>query len=519
MIMIVRGIAAGICVLIAGGAAQAQDCNTAGAQTVVTVPLSGSPFSAIPTSDGCTVFVSLGGPQGGRIVVMRRAGGRLAVAHEVKLPSGSPAGMRLSPDGRVLAAANVEGVVLYDAARLAAGDAAPLAMARSEAPGSSIAASTYVGISPDNRLLFVADEQVEAITVYDLPRLRGGDTQAIGRIPVGRAPVGLVFSPDGRTLYSTSQQQAGGKGAATCRPPLGAPAGAANTTPGSLFVIDVATAAKNPAQSVSAKVDMGCDPVRVELSPDGRRAYITARSQNTLEIFDTTRLISDGPKARIASIPVGSLPVGVAVAGNRVIVGNSNRLAPNSRLEWLSVIDSATNQVVGDIPAGGFPREMNLTADGKTLLVTNFASQSVSMIDLAGLTPAYFAAQKAAKSADDAVRARAAADLRARIVRGQASPGAEAALRKIILGLQSGMPDLTLIANPQLAVLMQRNQAQSQQRLQEWGALQSITFDRIGPAGGDNFIVVFEKQRTRWAIGMAPDGRIQNLGFGSLPPE
>jgi hypothetical protein len=201
-----------------------------------------------------------------------------------------------------------------------------------------------------------------------------------------------------------------------------------------------------------------------------------------------------------------------------VIVGNSNRLAPNSRLEWLSVIDSATNQVVGDIPAGGFPREMNLTADGKTLLVTNFASQSVSMIDLAGLTPAYFAAQKAAKSADDAVRARAAVDLRARIVRGQTSPGAEAALRKIILGLQSGMPDLTLIANPQLAVLMQRNQAQSQQRLQEWGALQSITFDRIGPAGGDNFIVVFEKQRTRWAIGMAPDGRIQNLGFGPLPP-
>jgi YVTN family beta-propeller protein len=519
MARIIHGIVAGLCLAItAGGTARAQDCNEAGAETVVTVPLSGAPFSAIPTRDGCTVFVSMGGPAGGRIAVMRRAGGRLTLAHEVKLPSGSPSGMRLSSDGRTLAAANIEGVVLYDAARLAAGDAAPLAVARSEAAGAPNAVSVYVGISPDNRLLFVADEQAEALTVYDLPRLRGGDTKAIGRIPVGRAPVGLVFSPDSRTLYSTSQQQAGGMGAATCRPPAGVPAAVPNTTPGSLFVIDVATAAKNPAQSIRAKVEVGCDPVRVELSPDGARAYVTARSANTLEVFDTARLASDGAKARIASIPVGLLPVGVAVTADRVVVGNSNRLAQGSRLEWLSVIDPATNRIIGDIPAGGFPREMNLTADGKTLLVTNFASQSVAVIDLAGLTPAYFAAQKAAKAADDTVRAKAAADLQARVAGGQSSPGAEAALRKLIPTLQVGKPDLTLIANPQLAATMEKNSAQVQQRLQEWGAIQSVTFSAVGPNGGDNFIVVFEKQRTRWAIAMAPDGRIQNMGFGPLPP-
>ncbi len=139
MVMIVRGIAAGICVLIAGGAAQAQDCNTAGAETVVTVPLPGSPFSAIPTSDGCTIFVSLSGPPGGRIGVFRRSRGTVTLAHEVRLPAGSPAGMRLTRDGQVLAVSNNQGVILYDAARLAAGDTAPLTVARSEAPAGQAA--------------------------------------------------------------------------------------------------------------------------------------------------------------------------------------------------------------------------------------------------------------------------------------------------------------------------------------------------------------------------------------------
>ena len=39
--------------------------------------------------------------------------------------------------------------------------------------------------------------------------------------------------------------------------------------------------------------------------------------------------------------------------------------------------------VVGSIPAGSFPREMRVTADGKTLILTNFGSRSIQMIDLA----------------------------------------------------------------------------------------------------------------------------------------
>jgi DNA-binding beta-propeller fold protein YncE len=414
--------------------------------------------------------------------------------------------------------ANNEGVLLYDTAKLIAGDTPPLAAAKSQATNGRAAGSVYVGISPDGKLLFVSDENAEAITVYDLPRLGGGDTKAIGRIPVGRAPVGLVFSPDGRTLYSTSERAAGADEApATCKQP-GAPPEVPNAPPGSLYVIDVATAGRAPADAIRAKVEAGCAPVRVELSRDGGRAYVTTRSDNALAVFDTARLVRDGINARIATIPTGVLPVGVIVAPNHVVVGNSNRIEPNSKGEWLSVIDPLTNQVIGNILAGGFPREMAVTGDGKTLLVGNFASQNLTVVNLAGLTPTFFAAQKTVKATDDAARAKAAADLQARIAVGQASPGTEAALRKWIAALQSGMPDMSLIGNPQLAEAIQNTKARATQRVQEWGALQSVTFSTVTPTGADVFIVVFEKQRTRWSISLAPDGRIQTQGFGPMPP-
>jgi hypothetical protein len=91
-------------------------------------------------------------------------------------------------------------------------------------------------------------------------------------------------------------------------------------------------------------------------------------------------------------------------------------------------------------------------------------------------------------------------------------------LRKFIAGLQAGTVDTSTIANPILAGAFENNVAQLRKTLQDWGALQSISFNNVGPQGGDAFNVVFEKQRTRWNIGIAPDGRIQNLGFGPLPP-
>jgi len=48
-----------------------------------------------------------------------------------------------------------------------------------------------------------------------------------------------------------------------------------------------------------------------------------------------------------------------------------------------SKVDQGAAAIIGSIPAGAFPREMRVTSDGRTLILTNFGSRTVQMIDLA----------------------------------------------------------------------------------------------------------------------------------------
>jgi DNA-binding beta-propeller fold protein YncE len=142
-----------------------------------------------------------------------------------------------------------------------------------------------------------------------------------------------------------------------------------------------------------AKVPAGCSPVRLAISPKGDRAYLTARNANALLAFDTKKLVHDPGHALIGKVPVGLSPVGVEVVdrGRRVIVANSNRFVAGSKdKQNLSVINAAkvasgAAAVLGLIPAGGFPRELRVTADGRTLLVTNFTSNTLELVDLTRL--------------------------------------------------------------------------------------------------------------------------------------
>jgi DNA-binding beta-propeller fold protein YncE len=383
--------------------AAAQTCNQPAAAIATFTALPGAPFAALASADGCVIFISLSSrnPRDpGHIGVLQRNYGIVTLARDLAISGGAPSGMSLSHDGKVLAVSNQAGVALFDTARLQAGDATPLVTARDQAAGAGNAGSVYTAISSDDKLLFVSDENAAAITVYDLPKLRAGNTAAIGRIPVDIAPVGLVFSPDGRRLYTTSELLPPGSAPATCP----AEGGRGGLTPqGVLSVVDVVKAAQDPAASILAKVPGGCDPVRVTLSADGTRAFVTARGQNSLLIFDTAKLVTDADHALITSVATGRSPVGVTLAAGNVFVADSNRFArPGRKGEWLTVIDPGSARVIGAVPAGLFPRELKVTADGRTLMVTNFSSGSLELIDLRRLTEVYFAEQQGLKNADDA---------------------------------------------------------------------------------------------------------------------
>jgi DNA-binding beta-propeller fold protein YncE len=251
-----------------------------------------------------------------------------------------------------------------------------------------------LNVSPDDRYLFVSEERSAAIAVVDLGQARRSKfnpTSVVGRIPVGNAPIALTFSLDGRRLYTTSQSApAALRWPNSCRPEAAAATVPFNHPFGAVIVVDVARAESDPAHSVIATVPAGCNPVRLALSPRGERAYVSARGDDALLVFDTQALTNDAPHALVAKVPVGTAPVGIAVIddGSKIVVTNSNRFAGSAAdHQDLAVVDAArvtsgAAAVIGSIPAGGFPREIRTTADGRTLLLTNFTSRTLEIIDL-----------------------------------------------------------------------------------------------------------------------------------------
>ena len=373
--------------------AQPADCNAPAASPSVTIALPSRPFAVRPSADGCRVFVSLMGDNSGKnpgVALLTRGHGRTEILRVVPLQS-PPTGLALTHDGKLLIATSGDGPVFLDVERMASGQPNPVLGSFSDGANSQ---SIYANISPGDKLLFVSEERARSITVIDLARARSNGYKAdaiVGKIPVANAPIALTFSPDGKWLYTTSQ------GAIpdwhwpkACKPEGRDPSTAEITNPeGAVIVVDVARAATDPAQAVVARIPAGCSPVRMAITPDGARIYVTARNSNAVLAFDTAKLLSDAGHARIGEAPAGAAPVPIAVvdAGRKVIAGNSNRFADSSAPQSLVVLDAAkmeagTDAALGAIPAGAFPREMALSADGHTLFLTNFGSHTLQVIDV-----------------------------------------------------------------------------------------------------------------------------------------
>jgi CubicO group peptidase (beta-lactamase class C family) len=97
-----------------------------------------------------------------------------------------------------------------------------------------------------------------------------------------------------------------------------------------------------------------------------------------------------------------------------------------------------------------------------------------------------------------------------------ASPGTEAALRRMIAEIGAGMPDYTQMSDAFAAVVRQRL-PQLQQTLNSWGAIESVAFKEIGPTGADNFDVKFANGAALIVIKLGPDGKTATAGFQPAP--
>lgn len=368
------------------GTVHATDCNRATASPLLHVTLPGAPFTALPSADGCWLFVSL--TQGTRgVAVLSRADGVVTLKRTVSLPAW-PMGMALTHDGALLVVAEGPNVAFLDVRRMTAGTADPVLGYWSVGgrPGS-----IYVSITADDRYLAVSNEAVGSVSVVDLAQARSARfarPRLAASIGVGFAPVGLAVSSDNRFLFATVQSVTDMGWRNRCAPE-NHPTGPADHPEGAVVVIDMKLAAANSRSAVLRRVPAGCSPVRVITSAENGRVYVAARGSNELLAFREGDLSRPGPDPRAGRVAVGTSPVGVAILdkGRKIVVAGSDRFSTGTAAPSLYVLGAAATApgsmpLLGTIPSRGFPREIRLTADGRTLLVTNFDAGTLEMVDL-----------------------------------------------------------------------------------------------------------------------------------------
>lgn len=338
------------------------------------IALQGRPFAAAASPDNCTTYVSLiTGAKSGAVAVLANEAGIFHTARSISLPRGSGGGLALSHHGTLLAVPAEDAIVLIDPARFNTPGGNPVIATIPDVGRGAI----YAQFSIDDATLFVSEERNASILVISVARAVQGlsDHGVIGRVPVGQAPVGLALSPDGATLYSTSQVLGSGAECKAEQP------GGAEHARGALIAIDAVRAASNPKNhAVAAVVRAGCNPVRVAVSRDGRSLWVSARGDDRVLGIDASSLRAQAARTQMTAVSVGPSPVGVAIRpdGAQLWVANSDRFAtaPGS-LTLVTPADPAQAQASGSLPVGAFPRDLRFMADGRTLLVALFGASAL----------------------------------------------------------------------------------------------------------------------------------------------
>lgn len=369
---------------------------------VKTYDTSGHPTEAIWTPDGQYVLVTVNGTGGSGIEVFRVEPEKLQRVAFQPLGSEPAQGILLIPHTQTLAVGvSDSGVAYLPLEAMLKGKAKPLALAQGEESGSG-----YLAVTPDGQTLFVANEYGEGgnVGVITLHRDTSGriNPVTVAHIPTRRATPGVMVSPDGTRVYAVGEVLPAD--IASSLPGHGAPElertgcrqriRGMSMANGALYVIDAnKAAALTPDAAVAAKrdavlrvFDAGCSPVREAETADGSTLYVTARGDNKVLVFDTKALEQDQAHAFLRAIPSGGeAPVGLALfdQDRMLLVANSNRFGRlNGNATVIDVSNPARPVRLQTISTGEFPRNITVSADGRTLLMTVFLGDELMVLTM-----------------------------------------------------------------------------------------------------------------------------------------
>ncbi len=210
---------------------------------------------------------------------------------------------------------------------------------------------------------FVSNEDGASVTVIDTDR-----QEAIATIDVGKRPRGLKVSPDGKSVYVAVS------GLPRC-PPTQSDEECAkrkhDLAADGIAVIDTATL------KLAKVLKAGTDPEQFDVSPDGRRLFISNEDAASVTVLETAT------GKIVTRIPVGDEPEGARVTpdGKFVVVTSEER-------DSISVIDSGSLKVLRTISVGKRPRDAAFGPDNKVAYITGENDSSVYRTSLDSDAPA-----------------------------------------------------------------------------------------------------------------------------------
>jgi len=109
------------------------------------------------------------------------------------------------------------------------------------------------------------------------------------------------------------------------------------------------------------------------------------------------------------------------------------------------------------------------------------------------------------------------ADIDRRVKAQVASPGSEAAVRRLIGELRLGRPNYDLMSSA-LARETRRQITQEQATIAKLGPLESLTFKGVGPAGPNIYQATFERGSLEWRIWLNLDGSVDVFRYRAVSP-
>lgn len=190
-----------------------------------------------------------------------------------------------------------------------------------------------IAVHPSGKPLYVADWYGARLWVID------PEKGVIGEIQTGLSPSGIALTPDGKLVLSADRDS------------------------NQVTVTDAASLA------ILARIPVGIRPFGITIDAAGKRAYTANVGSNSVSVIDIATVTT------IGQVPTGERPYAVALAGGK-------GFATDQYGDTVTVFDLKSLAPIGRVEVGEYPEGIDVSRDGKSVIVANWFSNALTVIDV-----------------------------------------------------------------------------------------------------------------------------------------